>query len=174
MNLYLIEKVLKFKYLSNFINKSSRTLSFYVFSLKERNILKSNFKVLQISRNFVKLLLSPISAIKWNWTLLFKGSLSIVSIFEYDFNLKTIEKFLKQNIIIGGFFKNFFFSRKSFLWFFADLGKNILSPVSFRFLCLQKIVKSLYILSLQVNLILLSLLKLFSLRLLNVYFNTIN
>ena len=64
MNIYLIEKVLKFKYLSNFIDKSNKTLSFYVFSLKEQSDKKNTLKAIRISTNFLKLLLTPSSRVK--------------------------------------------------------------------------------------------------------------
>jgi|GEM_PF-5941816 hypothetical protein len=61
MNIYLIEKVLKFKYLSNFIYKANKTLSFYVFSLKDS---KKELKAMRVSTNFLKILLTPSSRVK--------------------------------------------------------------------------------------------------------------
>jgi len=174
MNIYLIEKVLKFKYLSSLIEKSNKTLSFYVFSLKEQNVVKRDFKSMRISTNFLKILLTPSSRIKWNWLLLFKGTLSIVSTFNYNFNCKTIQKFLKQNIVIGGFLRNIFFSAKSFDWFFSNCGKNIIDAISFRFQYLTNFVGLLSYFSFRINIVLYMLLKKFFLKLLNVYVNSIN
>jgi len=156
MNIYLIEKVLKFKYLSNFIDKSNK------------------LKAIRISTNFLKLLLTPSSRVKWNWLLLFKGTLSVVSAFDYNFDCKSIQKFLKHNIIVGGFLRNTFFSAKSFNWFFFNHGKNMSTATVFRLEYLKKFLGLLKFLSLRVHLILYTLLKLFFLKILNVYTNSIN
>jgi hypothetical protein len=135
---------------------------------------KKELKAMRVSTNFLKILLTPSSRVKWNWLLLFKGTLSVASVFSYNFKCKVIQKFLKHNIVIGGFLRNSFLSVKSFKWLFANCGKNSLDAISFRFEYLKKSLGLLKYLVLRTNLILYTLLKFFYLKLLNVYINSIN
>lgn len=64
MKLYLIEKIIKFKYLSNLVIKSNKSLSIYLLSTSPAVHKLPIGKIFRISTSFLKILLSPISRVK--------------------------------------------------------------------------------------------------------------
>lgn len=64
MKLYLIEKIIKFKYLSNLVIKSNKSLSIYLLSTSPVVHKLPIGKIFRISTSFLKILLSPISRVK--------------------------------------------------------------------------------------------------------------
>lgn len=130
MKLRLLEKAIKFKYFKYLLKKANSSVSLYflVNNRKEfvKNINKEKGYFVQIPSKYLSLLLKKSSKLKWKWLNIFSGVVYLWVNFDYNYDLTKLKYFLKMNntfLVLGGFCRNIYMSRQSWLWFFDQINK---------------------------------------------------
>lgn len=123
MKTQLLQKIIKYKYLYNLINKSKSSFSLFFLEFEKSSILndldKLEIKYFSLSVKFLKILISRYSNFYYDWLSMFKGFITFAYSFKYQNVHNFLQKIMKQNkkiIIFGGFIENKFFSYFSLLW----------------------------------------------------------
>ena len=133
MKLRLLEKAIKFKYFKYLLKKANNSTSLYflVNNRKEfiKNISKEKGYFVQIPSKYLSLLLKKSSKLKWKWLNIFSGVIYLWVNFEYHYNLTKLKPLLKINntfLVLGGFCRNIYMSRQSWMWFFDKLNNYLM------------------------------------------------
>ena len=117
MKTQLLQKIIKYKYLYNLINKSKSSFSLFFLEFDNSGIIndlkKLDIKFFSLSVRFLKILISRYSNFYYNWLSMFKGFITFAYSFKYQNINNFLQKIMKHNkkiIIFGGFIENKFFS----------------------------------------------------------------